>query len=261
MARQARLESETAYYHIMMRGNNREYIFKRAAQKHRFMEYLANESQVGVVQVAGWCLMDNHVHMVLRGSVTELAQAIKRINIRFAMGFNTQEGRIGHVFQDRFKSEPIRDDTHLLAVIRYVHNNPLKAGLVRDAGDYPWSSYGGYMEASPILSGELRERVLGYFEGDKEKFRGFHNQQDDEEYLEIKEDLERHRLERAQEIIAVFSRSHGLTDQPEYLNHPAALDKLIAELLEKSRLSYRKAAVLLGVSYSRVSQARSRNDF
>ena len=117
MARQARTESETSYYHVMMRGNNRERIFSLEGQKSRFLEYLGTESSNGAVQIAGWCIMDNHAHLVLKGGVTELAQAIKRINIKYAMGYNTLEGRIGHVFQDRFKSEPIEDDTHLLAVI------------------------------------------------------------------------------------------------------------------------------------------------
>lgn len=151
MARQARMESETGIYHVMMRGNNREFIFREEVQKQRFMEYLSNEVQSGGVRLAGWCLMDNHVHLIIQGELPEIVGSLKRINIRFAMGFNTQKKRIGHVFQDRYRSEPIKDDAHLLAVVRYVHNNPVKARMVKTAEVYSWSSYIAYTGHKGLL--------------------------------------------------------------------------------------------------------------
>lgn len=253
MARQARVESETTFYHVMMRGNNRENIFNTESKKRRFMEYLSAEAVSGAVQVVGWCLMDNHVHLVLKGQMADLAQAIKRINIKYAMGFNTLEGRIGHVFQDRFKSEPIEDDNHLLAVIRYVHNNPVKAKITLYAAAYAWSSYTDYLEGSELLDTELRNLVLGHFSNTSE-FETFHKQRDDEGYLEMKEDAEQYRMERAQELISAFCRANGLQEATDFKRSTNGLDTLIGDLLNYSHLSYRKIAELAGVSYSRVNQ-------
>ena len=254
MARQARTESATSFYHVMMRGNNREYIFSREDQKKRFMDSLRTEAATEAIQIVAWCLMDNHVHLVLKGELSELTQAIKRINTKYAMGFNGHENRIGHVFQDRFKSEVIEDDNHLLAAIRYVHNNPVKARMTELAGAYPWSSYSEYLQPSALISRELREMVLGYFGGDSAKFEAFHLQRDNEEYLEIKEDAEKYRMERAQEIITAYCHASGLQDAVEFQNNSGGLNELIAELLDVRGLSHRKIAALLEVSHSRVHQ-------
>lgn len=259
MARQARSESETSLYHVMMRGNNREHIFKNESQKRRFMEYLSAEAASGALQVGGWCLMDNHVHLVLKGQISELAQAVKRINIKFAMGFNTIEGRSGHVFQDRFRSEAVESDTHLMAVVRYVHNNPVKAKRVADPGEYMWSSYSEYLQGPAILNLGLRELVMGYFNEDAAGFAAFHQQPDYGEYLEIKEEVEQYRMERAQEVIAAYCRASGVQDAAEFRHHQEALNELIGELLDNSRLSHRKIAELVGASSSRVHQVSLRN--
>ena len=254
MARQTRVESETSFYHVMMRGNNREFIFSREDQKKRFMDSLRTELATGSIQVAAWCLMDNHVHLVLKGELEELAQAIKRINIKYAMGFNHCESRIGHVFQDRFRSEVIENDNHLLSVIRYVHNNPVKAKMTASVETYPWSSYSEYFRDSSLINQELREMLLSYFSGEFVRFEAFHEQRDDEEYLEIKEDVEKHRIDRAQEIIAAYCSASGCQDASEYLKNPNDLNALIVELLDGSRLSHRKIAGLLGISHNKVHQ-------
>lgn len=254
MARQARQESGALLYHVMMRGNNREYIFKRYEQKSRFLEALKAEGAEGRIMIAAWCLMDNHVHLVLKGELEELIQALKRINIKYAMGFNNQEKRIGHVFQDRYRSQTIESDNQLLAVIRYVHNNPVKAKMVANAEDYTWSSYLEYTQDYSFISMELRQKVLDYFTGDIAQFESFHLQQDDQEYLEIKEDAETYRLDRSQGIIETFCKANGIREASELYQNPTGLDQLIFNLVKTSGLSLRKIAALLGVSYSRVHQ-------
>ena len=89
--------------------------------------------------------MDNHIHLLLKESSEGLATMMKRINVSFAYYFNQKHQRIGHLFQDRFKSEPIENERYLLAVIRYIHNNPVKAGIVKKPEQYKWSSYNSYL--------------------------------------------------------------------------------------------------------------------
>ena len=253
MARQARKDSETSIYHVMMRGNNKEPIFRRSGQKLRLKEYIDEECADDSLKLIAWCIMDNHVHLVFKGNKHELSQAIKRINTRFAMGFNTIEKRVGHVFQDRFKSEPVNDDNHLLAVIRYVHNNPVKANLVARARDYEWSSYSEYIRKQNVLSSK-NEQILSYFNGDLEKFEFFHAQQDDEEFLDMKEDIEQNRLDKAEQVISSFCIARGVIDSKQIKGDVEALNELIIVLIEKSKLPYRKIAALLEIPYSRICQ-------
>lgn len=254
MARQLRSASETGLYHVMMRGNNREYIFCREDQKKRFVELLQETAEAGAIGIAGWCLMDNHVHLVLQGDLSELTKAVKRINIRYAMNFNQTEDRIGHVFQDRFRSENVSNDAHFLSVLRYVHSNPVKARMIRNVGEYRWSSYKDYSGSSHILSEELRGLVLGYFNGEFEKYEAFHLQKDTAEYLEVKEDAEKHRMETAQEIISEYCRINGFSTGHEVAATHGAFEGLASKLLQESRLSHRKIAGLLGVTAGRIHQ-------
>lgn len=88
--------------------------------------------------------MDNHVHLIVKGEISNLSRAIKRLNISYAMKFNKKADRVGHVFQDRYRSEVIVDEPYLLHVTRYVHNNPIKAGIASHPWGYRWSSYQEY---------------------------------------------------------------------------------------------------------------------
>lgn len=92
-----------------------------------------------MTRVYAYCLMDNHVHLLLNTNHDDLAVIMKSIAVRYASFYNWKYSRTGHVFQDRFKSEPIEDERYLLAVVRYIHNNPIKAGMIEKPADYEWS--------------------------------------------------------------------------------------------------------------------------
>lgn len=256
MARHARLESPTSYYHVMIRGNNREFVFLRREQKARYLEALAEEVEEGSIALAAWCLMDNHVHLVVKADLSSLAAAMKSVNTSYAMSFNLYEERIGHVFQDRFRSEIVRDDRHLLTVIRYVHNNPRKAGLVTDAAGYPWSSYGGYLYSPSLIGSEQRELVMGYFAESVSAFAAFHDLPDDEEHLDIREDQLRDRVARGQQIVDAYCRQRGVSKAEVSADRQAA-DELILRLLDSTMLSHREIASLVGLARSRVHRASS----
>lgn len=111
-ARQARIISPTGYYHVMMRGNNREKIFIKEDQKRYLTELLRIASLEEPIEAVAYCLMDNHMHIVVKGEIEDLSQAIKKINIKYAMKYNKDTKRIGHVFQDRYRSEAVIDDKY-----------------------------------------------------------------------------------------------------------------------------------------------------
>ena len=141
MPRKPRLQSSTDYYHVMMRGNNKEKIFISSAQKNFFLDCLNQLNNDGLINIVAYCIMDNHVHLVVKADIVDLSNYLKKVNTKYAVTFNNLHKRVGHVFQGRFKSEVICDESYLTNVIRYVHTNPIRAKVTNNAKDYKWSSY------------------------------------------------------------------------------------------------------------------------
>ncbi|MCL2467723.1 MAG: transposase [Micrococcales bacterium] len=140
MARQARRRSSTGIYHVMARGIDRRRLFEEDSDYVRFLECVKVVQEISGVGVLAYCLMSNHVHMVVEERDESVSQVFKRIGVRYAGWFNWKYNRTGHLFQDRFRSEPVDDEPYLVTLIRYVHMNPVAAGLCDDPQDYWWSS-------------------------------------------------------------------------------------------------------------------------
>ncbi|MFT3861348.1 transposase [Micropruina sp.] len=140
MPRQARQLADSGIYHVMLRGVNRDVIFLEHDDYEGFLNALADTRAASGCKVLAYCLMPNHVHLVLRPAVESLSEVMKRLGVRYAGRFNRKYGRTGHVFQDRFRSLPVEDDAYLVTLLRYMWNNPVRAGLVDRMDEYRWSS-------------------------------------------------------------------------------------------------------------------------
>ena len=235
----------------MVRGNNRETVFKKVAEKRYFIELLQHTIEDNKITVVAYCLMDNHVHLLLHSKLQEMSEALKWINIKFAGRYNYKYERIGHVFQDRFKSEIIGTEGYLIQALRYIHNNPVKANMVSDVSAYEWSSYNSYTgKSNALVDATEKQLILGLFQGSIGQFEAFHLKEDDCEFLEIKEDLEKEREEKAKNIINKY-RQQNSNEEIEGLDlGKETLEKVILELIEKSRLSHRRIAELVGITRS-----------
>ncbi|TCK90554.1 REP element-mobilizing transposase RayT [Natranaerovirga hydrolytica] len=253
MSRTARQESRSGYYHVILRGNNKSWITQKDVYKTKLIELLKQqENEECLIQLLAWCIMDNHVHIVLKSSINDMSLAMKKINTKFAMYYNKKENMIGHVFQDRFKSEPIDTDEYLIEVIRYVHNNPVKAKIVKKPQEYKWSTYNAYIKQKFIT--HQMQFVLNYFNNNIQRFEAFHLKTSDKEYLEIKEDVEKYRLEKAEVIIEKYLRDNNANTLLELKKDTDKEHFLITELLKKSGLSLRKISSLTGISYAKVQK-------
>lgn len=256
MARKARIQSPTNYYHIMARGNNREYIFTNPDHKTYYLEVLNEQAEDSLIEIAAYCIMDNHVHMVIEADMLNLTKAMKSINIKFAMRINKQNNRVGHVFQDRYKSEAIYNDSHLQQIVRYVHNNPIKAKISKTLDQYKWSSYNEYINKNEIINENQKDFILNYYNNDIKNFIKFHKEVDYNEYLEIKEDIETQRLDHAQSIIQNYFIEHGISETKQISKNPYHLEMIIKNLLEKSKLSHRNIADLLEINRGDVHRVK-----
>lgn len=152
MPRVARRKSESGIYHVMLRGINKQPIFSNDSDKTKFLQILQKYKDQCGLTLYGYCLMNNHVHLLIQEGENFLLDAImKRIAVSYAGWYNLSYQRIGHLFQDRFRSEPVDDERYFLTVLRYIHQNPLKAGICHKLDGYAWSSYRDYKNKSNAL--------------------------------------------------------------------------------------------------------------
>jgi putative transposase len=185
MPRAARKKCESKTYHIMLRGINHQSIFEDNEDYDKFIEVLETYSRDIRFEIYAYCLMGNHIHLLIKEGKEEFSNTMKRIGASYVYWYNWQYNRKGHLFQDRYKSEAVEDDKYLLTVLRYIHQNPLKAGLVNDIGTYKWSSYREYTGNAKIVDTDF---ILGIFDQDKDKamqcFIKFNNEMDNSKCLE-----------------------------------------------------------------------------
>ena len=138
-----------AVYHAMLRGNRKQAIFHDADDRRRF-SYLVSKSLTKYsARCHAYCWMPNHVHLLLQVSDAPLSSVVHYIASCYAHDFNRKYDLVGHLFQGRYPYEHVADDGYLTSVARYIHMNPVEAGLVANPADYPWSSFLGYFGQSP----------------------------------------------------------------------------------------------------------------
>jgi len=177
MPRQARQTGE--FLHVITRGIGKQILFEDAADFEKMQAFLKRFREETSISILAYCLMDNHVHLLLRDESGSTPAFMKKLGVSYARYYNTKYERSGHLFQDRYKSELVRDNVHLLTVFRYILNNPRKAGISR-AEAYPWSSFAEYGKTDGVTDTELLSAMIGT----KEALLQFLEQEDTVECME-----------------------------------------------------------------------------
>lgn len=144
MPRRAREISYLRINHVILRGINQQIIFEDDTDYLQFISILKYYKEPCGYKIYAYCLMNNHIHLLLEHTSMSLGTIMKRIEVKFVRWYNLKYHRIGNLFQDRYKSEPVNDMQYFQNVFRYIHQNPLHAGLEDTVGTYRWSSYHAY---------------------------------------------------------------------------------------------------------------------
>ncbi|MCR5088832.1 MAG: transposase [Oscillospiraceae bacterium] len=161
MARTARAKSESNIYHVMLRGINRQQIFLDDEDSRHFLEVLRQCRMISNFHLYAYCLMGNHVHLLIHTGEEPLDLVMKRIGTRYVVWYNSKHERVGHLFQDRYKSEPVDNDAYFFTVLRYILNNPVKAGLCDRLTEYPLSSAQDYFKGAGLTDTSFAEEIMG----------------------------------------------------------------------------------------------------
>jgi len=163
MSRPLRLEYPGALYHITSRGNAQTDIFLCDDDREIFLRLLRDEVEQQGWFCYAWCLMDNHYHFLIETPEANLSRGMQRLNGRYTQGFNRRHGRVGHVFQGRYKAILVEKETHLLELCRYIVLNPVRAGMVKEVSQWEWSSYQHMSSASGDRQWLATGHLLGLF--------------------------------------------------------------------------------------------------
>ncbi len=244
MPRVARRQSKTNVYHVMLRGNGQRQVFQDAEDNERFLEILSVCKATSGFHVYAYCLMGNHVHLLMRTDEKgePLSQIFRRLGAQYVYWYNGKYERVGHLFQDRYRSEPVEDDAYLLSVLRYIHQNPVKAGITHDVADYPYSSYREYLKPK---AGQVTDVALIKGIMDLEAFIAFHEETDGSEYLDVRPIHPKMSDEQAKMLIA---KAAGCKTVEEFQELDKTLRMKVLPMLKEGNASYRQISRLTGES-------------
>ena len=173
MARAPRLEGEGSVYHVIARGNERKAVFRDDRDREAYLERLAKYRERFGFRLLAFCLMDNHVHLAVERGEEKLSRVMLALQSSYTQAFNRRHGRVGHLFQGRYQAFLVEKERYLLALIRYIHRNPVRAGVVARPPDFVWSSDRYYrrgkgpewLDLDPVLSlfGEGRRIAVSQY--------------------------------------------------------------------------------------------------
>lgn len=163
MARPLRIEYPGAFYHVTSRGNEQKDVFKSQRDREKFLEYLESATERYGAVVHAYCLMSNHYHLLLETPAGNLSQIMRHINGAYTTYFNIKRKRSGHLFQGRYKAILVELDEYAMELSRYIHLNPVRAGMVTRPEEYRWSSYNNYIGQGTASSWLKVETILDYF--------------------------------------------------------------------------------------------------
>ena len=180
MPRTQRQKSDSGIYHVMVRGINHQQIFEDDEDNLKMLECLQKCKAADEYKLYAYCLMSNHLHLLIEAKNDSLSLILKQIGTRFVYWYNWKYQRSGHLFQDRFKSEPVESDAYFLTVLRYIHLNPVSAKLCSNPSDYRYSSYRTYLNnTDDLVDISFALEMIG-----RDEFVRYHLEENDDKCLE-----------------------------------------------------------------------------
>ncbi|WP_407397669.1 transposase [Treponema sp.] len=248
MARKPRTFGITGLYHIILRGNNKQNLFIDSADKIFFIKKMKKYTMELGIEVHAYCLMNNHVHILIGNADQNMSLLVQKIANSYVFYFNRKYDRCGHLFQGRFKSEPIPDDKYYMTVYRYIIQNCEKAGL-GSAEHYKWNSYIAFIN-SKNNSFIKTNYIINLF-GSKEAVLKFLNQQEVSKCMEFENKF----FLTDEKAFTFIKKIFGITSP--YKLERLSIDEQIQKCstLKKNGISINQISRLTGISRSIIKKS------
>ncbi len=189
MSRPLRIQFPDAWYHVMNRGRRAESIFRGKKDYFAFIKLLMETADLWNLRISAYCLLKNHYHLLVQTPDANLSRCMRHINGVYTQRFNKAHQIDGQLFRGRYRSILIDADSYLLELIRYIHRNPIKAGIVKHIEKYPWSSHHGYLSDAKKWDWLNKDLVLSMFSDNRrlsiKRYKEFVSKKSSEEINEI----------------------------------------------------------------------------
>ena len=245
MSRLARTISESGVYHILFRGVNQQNIFEEASDFEKLKEIIEIVKQDLQFEIYAYCFMSNHVHIVLKEkNCGDISLIMKRILTKYARWYNTKHGRSGALIANRYKSVPVQIDEYFLNLIRYIHQNPIKAGIVDKIENYPYSSFIEYINKANLADTNFLLEMISI-----------------EEFVEYHKELENMKFRvtdskrKTDEDVLMFIKKNYSIDNPKNISKLPKLERNTILFELKKEFSVRHLQRITGVSRGVITNA------
>ncbi|MDI9501723.1 MAG: hypothetical protein GX291_02325 [Tissierellia bacterium] len=275
MPRQPRIQDEYMIHHVVARGNRKEKVFHSDGDYIRYLQLLERYRDRYNFHLFSYCLMDNHVHLLVQQSTTPLSKFMQGIQQSYTQYFNKKHTTSGHVFQQRYTSYPCTEDAYLISLIAYIHKNPKSAGLVPSVADYRWSSHQEILQHSTknlidadalfALIGRTRKEILPDYlrwidEVDEEIIENQYMSKEEKELARANADfvkLEQKIAKKKYKLPIILSLIDQYQKARSIQLHPSDYRKILTVLCDRySPAKTKDIAAETGVVSSRISAIR-----
>ena len=237
MPRKARQKSCSGFVHVIIRGIGKQILFEEKSDYLFFLSILKKNVQENNIIICAYCMMENHVHLLLFDEDHHLPLFMKKIGVSYAIYYNQKYQRIGHVFQDRYKSEAVENTAYLLTVFRYILKNPEKAGIC-PASEYQWSSFNCFGRSDTFINTSVFSEMIGGWE----EYVNFLHADENDQCMEYS--MMRKTDDEAKEILQGMGLTSGTVVQTFSRKER---DSVIGKMLREG-LSIRQIERLTGIS-------------
>lgn len=249
MPRIARKYLDSTYYHIIVQGINREYIFKEDNLKNAYKSILKKNILDTKINILAYCIMDNHAHILIHSrSIEEISQLMHKTNTSYARLYNKVKRRVGYVFRDRYYSQMILTEQQLFNCIVYIHNNPIKANMISKSSEYIYSSYNEYLGKKDMITNESINLVFGNNKNHIEIFKNFHDKDNIEDIVDIvDENIE------SKEIIQKYLDKYNVKIEEVIINENM-FSELLLQLRHYGGISLREMSKIFNINKDKLNR-------
>lgn len=252
MSRIPKNNINTPFLHIMVQGNNKNFIFNKTKDVEKYLKILKDTKEEIEIIILAYCIMGNHAHLLFYvKDMNNLIRFMQKTNLLYAKYYNNKYDRVGYVFRDRYKTQPIMSEKHLITCINYIHNNPVKAEMCKNASDYIYSSYNQNIFES---NNEFELKIRKYVDSKKNEYTN-----DNKNDFILLEDEEINKENLGEEIIHKYLKYYNISLQ-ELKEKEELLVKIVKKLKASYNISYRITSKILGIKREKLRVLISKYD-
>jgi REP element-mobilizing transposase RayT len=253
MPRRPRIMSSTGIYHIILRSVNQHIIFEEDSDYQKFLFTLSDCKKKYDIQIYAYCLMDNHIHLLISASQEQLPSFFQSLGTKFVRWYNNKYSRTGHLFQDRFYSVAIENDSAFLSALVYIHNNPVKANISRYPSEYRWSSFNAYYGAkNPLIDVDFAYSVAGTKESLLHFFAKDYNASDNEIFID--DHREPTHFYTDEKALCIFKSLTALSSTSDVISLNKPKRNEYVRILREKGLTVKQVARLMDISETTVKR-------